>query len=372
MGDIVSKRCLHDDCGTIPVFGNPFDKTATYCVTHKQDGMEDIVNKRCLHDGCTTRPSYGHPLDPSATYCVTHKQKSMEDIVHKRCLHDGCKTRPSYGHPLDKTATYCMTHKQKRMEDIVSKRCLYDGCKIQPMYGNPLDKSATYCATHKQKSMENIVRKRFVHDGCKIQPNYGNPLDPSATYCATHRQKGMENIVSKRCVFVFQQGMGCSTFAVDGTSLCTVHQPGYVKAVRGYSKISCEFMDLYADKHGVVVEHAHYDTLTGKICSPEHRVFDVSSFKSGCTKVDGYIRKTKTILEFHDDYYHGNPRKYPADDWNETTKCTFGSLSENTMGRMHKLRDLGYTVMYVWEQDFRAWKKSHGAFDQLPVTVLST
>jgi G:T-mismatch repair DNA endonuclease (very short patch repair protein) len=372
MENIVSKRCLHDGCTIQPSYGHPLDKSATYCVTHMQDGMKDIANKRCLHDGCKKQPSYGNPLDKSATYCVTHKQDGMEDIVSKRCLHDGCDTIPVYGHPLDKSATYCVTHKQDDMENIANKRCLHDGCGTRPSYGNPLDNSATYCVTHKNDDMEDIANKRCLHDGCDTRPSYGNPLDNSATYCVTHKQEGMEDIVNKRCTFTLQHGVCCSTQAVNGTNLCTVHQPGYVKAVSGYSKISCEFMDLYADKHGVVVEHAHYDTLTGKICGREHRVVDMSSFKSGCTKVDGYIRKTKTILEFHGDYYHGNPRKYSADEWNETTKCTFGALYENTMERMHTLRNLGYTVLYVWENDFRVWKKTQSAFDQLPVTVLST
>jgi hypothetical protein len=199
-GRRLKQACLHGDCKKKPNYGNPLEKRATYCVTHKQDDMKDIVHKRCLQDGCKTRPSYGYPLDRSATYCVTHKQHDMEDIVHKRCLHNGCDTQPSYGQPLDKSATYCATHKQDGMEDIRSKSCLHDGCKIIPKYGNPLDKSAMYCVTHKQHGMENIVSKRCLRDGCETRPSYGRPLDKSATYCVSHKQDGMENIVDKLCL----------------------------------------------------------------------------------------------------------------------------------------------------------------------------
>jgi hypothetical protein len=96
----------------------------------------------------------------------------------------------------------------------------------------------------------------------------------------------------------------------------------------------------------------------------------MASCKSGCTKVDGYIQQTNTIIEFHGDYYHGNPHKYYAGDWNDTTKCTFGALYNSTMERMYILRDLGYTVLYVWEHDFKVWKQTHSTFDQLPVNVL--
>jgi hypothetical protein len=119
------RTCIHDDCDIMPGYGNPLDKRATYCVTHKKDGMEDIRSKRCLHDGCTKGPSYGHPFDKMRTYCVTHKKDAMENIVSKRCLHDGCKTQPYYGNPLDKSSTYCVTHKKDGMKDIVSKRCLH-------------------------------------------------------------------------------------------------------------------------------------------------------------------------------------------------------------------------------------------------------
>jgi hypothetical protein len=120
----------------------------------------------------------------------------------------------------------------------------------------------------------------------------------------------------------------------------------YIKAKSGYSKISCEFMDTYAAKHNVSIQHKHYDALTGVLCGSEHVVDGVSSM-SGTTKVDGWIKQSNTILEFHGDYYHGNPNKYDADQWNETIKCTFGDLYESTMERMDNLKTIGYNVIYI-------------------------
>jgi hypothetical protein len=98
---------------------------------------------------------------------------------------------------------------------------------------------------------------------------------------------------------------------------------------------------------------------------------DGVSSKSGRTKVDGWIKQSNTILEFHGDYYHGNPNKYDADQWNETTKCTFGDLYESTMERMDNLKTMGYNVIYIWEGDYKKWKKNDVAFSDLPTHHLA-
>ena len=130
-------------------------------------------------------------------------------------------------------------------------------------------------------------------------------------------------------------------------------------------------MDVYASKHGVHVQHKHYDTLTGRLCGDEHTIHGIGA-KSRKTRVDGWIAETKTVLEFHGDYYHGNPHTHPPETWNDTTKCTFGALHDATMERMYMLMDSGFNVLYIWENDFRKWKKTSGMFVDLPVRSLKT
>ena len=181
---------------------------------------------------------------------------------------------------------------------------------------------------------------------------------------ACARASDMANIVSRRCTFVKVNGTVCCSIAVGATSLCTVHQPGYVQARSGYSKVCCEFMDAYMDKHNVHVQHKHYDKLTGILVDQEHRVTGMSSL-SGSTKVDGWIEDTRTVLEFHGDYYHGNPEKYNLEDLNPTTNCRFGLLYDRTMDRMSDLHRLGFTVVYVWENTYKQWKTQAGLFTDL-------
>lgn len=69
-------------------------------------------------------------------------------------------------------------------------------------------------------------------------------------------------------------------------------------------------------------------------------------------KVDGYDPITNTVYEFLGDFWHGNLSLYDKTDVNRRSKKTFGELRKNTFARFRKLRKLGYTVVYIWENDY--------------------
>lgn len=69
-------------------------------------------------------------------------------------------------------------------------------------------------------------------------------------------------------------------------------------------------------------------------------------------KVDGYHAPSKTIFEFYGDYWHGNPAKYESDVMNQHTKCTMGELYRKTMDREQFLKDQGYQVVSIWENEW--------------------
>ena len=73
-------------------------------------------------------------------------------------------------------------------------------------------------------------------------------------------------------------------------------------------------------------------------------------------KVDGF-NKNK-IYEFLGDYYHGNPEKYKSNEYNQTCHKTFGELYEKTTEKFSKLNELGYSIYYVWENDWNSWHKN--------------
>ncbi len=88
--------------------------------------------------------------------------------------------------------------------------------------------------------------------------------------------------------------------------------------------------------------------------------------------VDGYNKKTNTIYEFQGDFWHGNPDIYDLDSLNTKLNKTFGELYNKTINKINILQDMGYNVVYIWENDWRnaiksvkklqrIWKKSRRA-----------
>ena len=72
-------------------------------------------------------------------------------------------------------------------------------------------------------------------------------------------------------------------------------------------------------------------------------------------RVDGI--KDNTIYEFLGDFWHGNLTLFVEDDVNPKVGKTYGELFEETCRRFIKLKELGYTVVYIWEDDFNKGKQ---------------
>ena len=73
--------------------------------------------------------------------------------------------------------------------------------------------------------------------------------------------------------------------------------------------------------------------------------------------MDGIDYSTNTIYEFLGDFYHGNPEKFNPDNYNKICHKTFKELYENTFNKLNKLKELGYNVKYIWENDWYKFKK---------------
>ena len=74
-------------------------------------------------------------------------------------------------------------------------------------------------------------------------------------------------------------------------------------------------------------------------------------------KADGYCEDTKTIYEFHGDFWHGNPKRYILTDMNPITNTTYKELYANTLQRDQQLRELGYNLIIMWEYDWKQINK---------------
>ena len=70
-------------------------------------------------------------------------------------------------------------------------------------------------------------------------------------------------------------------------------------------------------------------------------------------RVDGFDPCTNTVYEFLGDYWHGNPKIFSAEKINKVSKKTFGSLHKKTFDRINKIKEAGYNVVHIWENDFK-------------------
>jgi hypothetical protein len=112
----------------------------------------------------------------------------------------------------------------------------------------------------------------------------------------------------------------------------------------GTSKIAQEWIDLLLVKQPEL-EHFYHET--GEYIIPNTNY-----------KADGYNNKTKTIYEFHGDFWHGNPEIFNRDLINDVCKKTFGQLYEKTMKKQRECEELGYKYNSIWENEWIKGKQA--------------
>jgi hypothetical protein len=83
-------------------------------------------------------------------------------------------------------------------------------------------------------------------------------------------------------------------------------------------------------------------------------------------KVDGFDPDTNTIYEFYGDYWHGNLEMFDPDIVN--TRCdphaTMQKLYDETIARESLIKNAGYNLITIWENDWKALKKEHESNDK--------
>ena len=116
----------------------------------------------------------------------------------------------------------------------------------------------------------------------------------------------------------------------------------YKCSKNGYSKKQIQWLDFISILHDITIQHA--------INNKEHKIKNIG-------KVDGYCKEKNTVYEFHGDFFHGNPMKYNILDKNainSLTKQSYSKLYENTLKRDKKIKELGYNLVIMWENQ---WNK---------------
>lgn len=63
-------------CNKIPSFGMEGTKKANLCSQHAEQGMVDVNSKKCRHQGCDTLPLFGSP-GRTPEFCFRHSKQGM-------------------------------------------------------------------------------------------------------------------------------------------------------------------------------------------------------------------------------------------------------------------------------------------------------
>jgi hypothetical protein len=108
-----------------------------------------------------------------------------------------------------------------------------------------------------------------------------------------------------------------------------------------FSKISLKWLNQIMDDKNIFIQHA------GNIGEKKVKINDK------LYKFDGYCEKTNTVYEFYGNYFHGNPKLFNKDEFNELIKKTYGELYNETINREQIIKNNNYNVITIWESEFK-------------------
>ena len=69
-------------------------------------------------------------------------------------------------------------------------------------------------------------------------------------------------------------------------------------------------------------------------------------------RADGYSESKKMILEYHGDFWHGNPELFNQEEINSVTKTTYGELYQSTIEKRHFCEESEYEYLSIWESEW--------------------
>lgn len=85
----------------------------------------------------------------------------------------------------------------------------------------------------------------------------------------------------------------------------------------------------------------------------EDKGFKITAqFNIGSLKYDLLINDKNVLIEYNGDYWHCNPRKYKATDYNFKKSMTAKEIWEHDEKKAVLAKEKGYKLFIIWEMDF--------------------
>lgn len=168
MSNVISKKCIVDNCNKQPTF-NYINLKGAYCSEHKKDNMINVVNKPCISENCTKRATYNLKTESNPLFCNKHKTPDMINFKCNYCIENNCTAIAYYNLKTESKPKYCSTHKLNDMIRVVARHCKEKGCMTVPNFNYVEKRSGIYCFNHKKDNMVNVVSKICKTPLCNTQ-----------------------------------------------------------------------------------------------------------------------------------------------------------------------------------------------------------
>jgi len=266
-------------------------------------GGRKKVNIKCKRHGIFSQTVERHLSGAGCRFCNAHQKKTTVEFIDNCVSVHGSKydyTKVQYLRDNSKVEILCKIHGSffQCPKDHFRLGCGCPECKRDKM----------------RYTTDEFIAKAKNRHGNRYDyslSDYTGNQDKITIVCQIHgkfKQKAKDHLL----------GCGCQ------------------KCNRKISKTEIQFLDI--------------------IGIPEEcRQYRISGTKY---QADGYDKSTNTVWEFLGDHWHGNPKiKDPNKPICLNSNTTFGDLYKKTLQKFSRLIDLGYNINYVWEFDWKIWKK---------------
>lgn len=207
----------------------------------------------------------------------------------------------------------------------IDVKCLVCGCLSNKAYSNLMRRhGCKACAAAKASERMMKSHEQYVKD---VSARHGNAVEVLSPY------KGDNKKVKLRC----KDG---HTWRAHAGSILQGRYCPHCNTPKKYSFVAIRWLESIAEKEGIKIEHAEN--------GGERRFPDLN------ITVDGFCEETNTVYEFYGDTWHGNPKKFSAEDRPHPfdTNLTAAAIWKRDAAREQALRDAGYRVITIWESDW--------------------
>ena len=347
------------------VHGDKYDYSKTTCVR-----LRDKTTIICPIHGEFLQSPKNHLR---STGCDKCNIITTEEFVQR--------AKQIHGDRYDYSKTEYISSRKK-----VIIKCSVHGEFLQEPHAHVIIKSGCYkcgCIEGGKKTRSThdvfIERAKNVH-GDKYdysRVNYTRMRDKIIIICPKHGnfKQGVNNhiVLKQGCPKCFNETRGLNQHKITTEEFITrakkIHGDKY-----DYSESicygSCEKVYIRCPIHGIFRQMATKHLrgqgcrkCISKISKSEIEFLNYLKIPNECRQcfidpyyVDGINKNV--VYEFLGDYWHGNPKTQDPSMINYQAHATFGDLYIKTKNRFNVLCSKGYTIKYIWESDWKNWKKT--------------